>query len=116
MAYVGKTGNGRIKVIGPGHGSSGYYSSEVLKRDAGIFADAHIFFDHPTSREDMERPERSVRDLAGRLNGTPVYEAEGDAGPGVYAGVTWFGPYRDLINELGPHVGMSIRAMGEATQ
>lgn len=103
-----------IKLIQPGWGSSGYYSAAVLERDgAKAFpAGLKMFFDHPTDAEEAERPERSVRDLAATLTTAARWEANGAAGPGLYAEAKALDAYRPLIEELVPHIGLSIRAGG----
>jgi len=109
-------GTARIRIIQPGWGSSGFYSPEVLARDGPkVFkAKTQSFWDHPTATEESERPERSLRDLAGELITDAVYEEDGPAGPGLYADMKVFEPYRAALEELAPHIGMSIRALGKA--
>ena len=103
-----------IKLIAPGKGSSGYYAPDVLERDAGVFAaGTHMYFDHPTESEQVERPERSVKDLAATLATDAAWDADGPAGPGIYAEAKVIDAYRPFIEELAPHVGLSIRAAGE---
>jgi len=116
MTVLRKDGTARVKIIQPGIGSSGYYSPEVLKRDGpNVFkAKTHVYWNHPTESEDRERPERSVSDLAGALATDAKFLDAGPAGPGLYADVQFFSPYREAIEELAPHVGMSIRALGKA--
>lgn len=55
-----------IKVIAPGWGTSGYYPAAVLERDGPtVFAKGtHMYWNHPTLTETIERPERSLSDLA----------------------------------------------------
>lgn len=105
-----------IKLIKPGWGSSGYYSADVLKRDGPrVFTPGvKMYWDHPTESEESERPERSLRDLAAELVSGAEYQETGPRGPGLYARAKVFGPYREAINELGPHIGVSIRALGRA--
>ena len=107
-----------IKVIAPGWGSSGFYSPEVLERDGpGVFAaNTHMYWDHPALSEDAERPERSLRDLAAVLVSDARWDAAGAAGPGLYADAQVFGPWRDVVEELAPHIGVSIRALGAVHQ
>jgi len=109
-------GTARIKVIAPGVGKTGYYSEEVLKRDGPqVFARGlQSFWDHPTVTEEDERPERSLRDLAGVLVSDAAWQ-EGPAGPGLYADMQVFEPFRASIEELAPHIGMSIRGLGKAS-
>lgn len=95
-------------------GSSGYYPAEVLRRD-GPFAfpaGTHVFLDHPTSGEDEERPERSVRDLAGYLVDGARFEESSD-GNGLFARIQFIDELKDRIKSLAPVIGLSIRAAGE---
>ena len=104
-----------IKIIQPGWGSSGYYPAEVLERDGPkVFqAGTQMYIDHPTSTEESERPERSLRDLAGELMTTARWEPNGPAGAGLYADAQVFRPWQPVIEELAPHIGVSIRALGK---
>lgn len=90
-------------------GSSGYYSRELLERDGPrVFAEGtHIYIDHPTETEQYDRPERSLRDLAGRIASTPVYESDG-----LYADVLVHPQWGDVIEAMRDDIGMSIRAAG----
>lgn len=105
-----------IKIIQPGWGSSGYYSADVLRRDGPkVFAPGlKMYWDHPTETEEAERPERSLRDLAAELVSGAEYREDGPRGPGLYAKARVFGPYREAVQELAPHIGVSIRALGRA--
>lgn len=105
-----------IKIIQPGWGSSGYYSADVLKRDGPqVFTPGvKMYWDHPTESEEAERPERSLRDLAAELVTAAEWQDQGARGPGLYATAKVFGPWREAVSELGPHIGVSIRALGRA--
>ncbi len=106
-------GSARIKIIQPGWGSSGYYSEQLLKDSAPLFSEGtHLYLDHPSRSEAVDRPERSVRDLAGTMTSEASYEEHGSHGPGLYADVKFREDLAGQINEIAPHVGMSIRAMG----
>lgn len=97
-----------VQLIDPGKGSSGYYSAEVLETAATerVFpAGTHMYLDHPTATENEERPERSVKDLAAVLASDATWTGES-----LVAEVTVFAPYRDAIKEIGPSIGVSIRA------
>lgn len=102
------------KVIQPGWGSSGYYSPELLERDGPtIFPTGlHMYLDHPTESEEIERPERSVKDLAGVLSSDARWMADGPAGPGLYADIKPVNGFEEVIDDLAPHIGVSIRASG----
>jgi len=114
---VHRDGTIPIKIISPGWGTSGYYSEAVLKRDAGVYKKGtKMYWDHPTKTEESERPERSLRDLAGVLVSDGRYEENGPDGPGVYADAKVFTPYKEALGELAPHIGLSHRALGQAKQ
>ena len=111
---IGKGDRISLKVIQPGWGSSGYYSREVLERDGPLAfpAATKMYADHPTTLEDAQRPERSIRDLWAETI-TPATFRDGPAGPGLYAEAKVLGP-KDAIETLAPHIGVSIRASGKA--
>lgn len=111
---VRKDGSFPLKVIAPGWGSSGYYSAEVLKRDIPkVFpAGTHMHFDHPTISEAKERPERSVKTIAAVTTSVPSWQENGPAGPGMYAEAKARSAYQADIEELAPHIGVSIVASG----
>ncbi|MCX6024012.1 MAG: hypothetical protein NTZ05_20230 [Chloroflexi bacterium] len=113
---VRQDGTVPIKLIAPGWGSSGYYPAAVLERDGPATwpAGTKMYWDHPTISEDQERPERSLRDLAAELVTAAAYNANGADGPGLYAESKVFGAFKDSVEELAPHIGVSIRALGKA--
>ncbi len=103
-----------VRIIGPGWGASGYYSETVLERDGpDVFqAGTHMYLDHPSIHEDTGV--RSVRDLAAVLAEDAVWMENGPAGPGLYADVDLTETHAPLIDDLAEHIGVSIRAYGEA--
>lgn len=101
-----------VKVIQPGWGSSGYYSETVLAASAQLFEGAQMFWNHPKSSDNYERPERDLRDLAGVLTNVR-YEETNANGAGIYGDATVFEPFRETLNEIGPYIGVSIRAGGK---
>lgn len=108
-----------IKLISPGHGSSGYYSPEVLEAaaDDGVYAaGTQMYWDHPTVSEGIERPERSLRDLAAVLESRAVWQEDHPDGPGLYAQAKVFPQFREILAEMAPHIGVSIRAAAEVEQ
>jgi len=115
---VDANGTVQLKIIQPGWGSSGYYSAAMLERDGpAIFtAGLHMYLDHPSESESADRPERSVRDIAGVLTSDARWDADGAAGPGLYAEAEVVGAYRDLVEDLAPHIGVSIRAFGTVSE
>lgn len=113
---ISDTGIARIRIIKPGWGSSGYYSESVLERDAQkVYTPGlHMYLNHPTVKEEKERPERDLRDLAGVIAGSVAYEKEGPVGPGVYADALIFKDKRDFLGEIAPYIGISHRVMGKS--
>lgn len=114
-----EAGNGStipIKIIQPGWGSSGYYSKEVLQRDGPkVFpAGMHMYMDHPTAQEEAARPERSLKDLAAVTMKDAEWMDTGPAGPGLYTEAKPFSDSAQRIKEMAPHIGVSIRASGQA--
>lgn len=105
-----------IKIIQPGWGSSGYYPKEVLERDGSkVFTKGvKMFWNHQTVSEEMERPEGDLNDLAGEFISNARYEENGVAGEGLYADAKIFEQYKDIVKDLAPHIGVSIRATGIA--
>lgn len=95
-------------------GSSGFYPAEVLMRDGprAFPAGTHVYLDHPTADEDSDRPERSVKDLAGYLVDGARFEESPD-GRGLFARIQFIPEIKDRITSLAPVIGLSIRAAGE---
>lgn len=116
-AAIKEDGTGAVKIIQPGWGSSGYYAPEVLERDGPkVFTSGlKMFWDHPTLTEEFERPERSLRDLAGELTSDARWDPAGEAGPGLYANTRVFKPFAETVNELAPSIGVSIIAYAKAS-
>jgi hypothetical protein len=69
-----------------------------------------MYWDHPDTEEAKRRPERSLRDLAAETTDAARWMESGPDGPGVYAPAKVFGPYQPAVEELAPHIGVSIRA------
>jgi hypothetical protein len=100
-----------VTIINPGMGSSGLYTADVLEqaaRDKVFPKGLALYFDHPTERELRERPERSVRDLAGRLAGDARW-----TGSALVAEADIVPAHAELVAGLEGVAGVSIRAQGE---
>ena len=105
----------RIRIISPGWGSSGYYSPEVLKAAAPLYKQGtHCYWNHPSRTEEHDRPERNLHDLAGVLAEDAQWSTSPE--PGLYARVQVFAPYRAVIKEMAPYIGISHYAGGESKQ
>jgi len=114
-AEFSKEGIIPIKIIQPGWGSSGYYPEEVLERDAEKYKkNTKIFWDHQTQKEERERPEGSLTNLAGKLVSDGVYKKEGPHGKGIYAKAKIFSKFQKPVKEMANDIGLSHRAFGKA--
>jgi len=111
-AAGGKPTSARFRarlIAGDIQGSSGFYPAKTLRESAGAFhAGLPVYLDHPSISEAYERPERSVRDLAGKLATEARYE-----GDGLYATIEVFPHMTALVESLAEFIGLSIRASGE---
>lgn len=121
LSEAAKVSSGRItlRLISPGMGSSGFYPSAVLEAAAmdGVFSvGTQMFWDHPSASGAMDRPERSLRDLAAVLESSARWMPNHQQGPGLYAEAKVFTPYREVVSEMAPHIGVSIRAQAEVSQ
>lgn len=115
---VKRDGQAEIKIIQPGWGSSGHYSREMLERDGPkVFKKGlKMFWDHATASEEAERPEGSLNRLAGELTSAARWQENGAQGPGLYAHAKIFEGFQSAVDQLAPHIGVSIRALGQAKQ
>lgn len=109
------TSSGRmlVQAISAGVGSSGYYSPDVLREAADnqlIARGTPLYLDHPTDTEALDRPERSVRDIAAVFTEAAAYDDQAQA---LVGEIQVFAPYRELLSEMAEYVGLSIR--GSAT-
>lgn len=107
-------GNMLIQLITPGVGSSGVYTDEVLEAAAAsraFPAGTLMFADHPGESESYDRPERSIRDVAGVL----VEDARWD-GTALVAEARTYSPWTDVLAEMKDAIGVSIRATATVTE
>jgi hypothetical protein len=108
-----------VKIIDAGWGSSGYYSREVLQQAANArvyAAGLQMYWNHPSTTDEKERPERDLRDLAGVLTEDARWDEQGSKGPGLYSRAKVFSAYRDAVAEMGPYIGLSHYVWGESKQ
>lgn len=103
-----KTGN-RWKVIVavPGQGSSGFYSEEVLKRDAEkiIAPGGQMFINHDSTRNPKDM-------IAIYPDGSKWSDEDG----AVVAEAEVFSHWKTFVEEVGPHCGASLYALGESDE
>lgn len=109
---LGEKSGGRewdVIIIKAGSGSSGDYSQEVLERDVptAFPVGTKVYIDHPKESDEWERPERSVRDIAGTITSEAVWdEAEG----GMRSRVRIIDQWAPFVEQVADSIGLSIRA------
>lgn len=103
----GKAGRWRVVVAVPGQGSSGFYSEEVLKRDAEkiVPPGGQAFINHDSSR--------NPKDMIGTYPEGSFWDDEKGY---VVAEMETFSHWADFVEEVGPHCGMSLYAAGKADE
>lgn len=104
-----------VKVMAPGWSANGrYYGADILERDGSTAfpTGTHMYWDHPTATEAADRPERSLRDLSAITVSDARFDENGPAGAGLYADAKVLADYAPAVEELAPHIGVSIRAEG----
>ena len=97
----------RAVLITPGKGSSGIYTEETL-RNSGPMAftkGTHSYVDHPRNEVDI----RSPKNLIGVLAEDARYEE----GVGLVAELEIMPHWKEFVEAVAPHTGLSIYAMGE---
>jgi hypothetical protein len=103
-----KSGNNwRAVLITPGKGSSGVYTEAMLKEygPKAFKKGTHSYVDHPRSEEDI----RSPKNLIGVLAEDAHYEK----GVGLVAELEVMPHWKEFVEAVAPHTGLSIYAMGE---
>jgi hypothetical protein len=103
-----KVGNRwRAVLITPGKGSSGIYTEKTL-RESGPIAfpkGTHSYVDHPSHEGEV----RSPKNLIGVLATDALYEE----GVGLTAEIEVMPHWREFVEAVAPHTGLSIYAMGD---
>ena len=103
-----KVGNRwRAVLITPGKGSSGIYTEETLRNfgPKAFVKGTHSYVDHPRSEEDI----RSPKNLIGVLAEDAYYQE----GVGLVAELDIMPHWKEFVEAVAPHTGLSIYAMGE---
>lgn len=95
----------RVIVARPGQGSSGKYSAEMFERDAHkiIPPGGQSFINHDDNR--------NPKDMIGIYPEGSFWSAEDNA---VVSELEVFSHWADFVEEVGPHCGISLYALGEA--
>lgn len=106
-APVKKGNRWRVIVARPGQGSSGNYSEELFRRDAEkiIAPGAQSFINHDDSR--------NPKDMIGTFPEGAYFDEDEKA---VVAELEVFSHWKSFVEEVGPHCGISLYALGEADE
>lgn len=98
-----------IVIIEAGWGSSGYYPVDVLKRDGPktFPVGTHMYLNHPTPREESERPERDVTELVGK-----IVEAARMVDTKLVAVAEIYEHWVPVIDAMADDIGLSMRGWG----
>jgi hypothetical protein len=107
----GKDGVYRVRIIQANvQGSSGFYEGEMLEAygPPAFPAQTLSHIDHPTLSEREDRPERSVLTLGGYTVSEPTVEPDG-----LYVDMFFAGKAREVVENFGAVIGLSIRAQGD---
>lgn len=102
-----RSGRREATIIKAGWGSSGYYSEEVLA-ESGPKAwpeGTRMFLNHPTINEEIQRPERDVKDWVGNIATNPRM-----AGIELASEAEVFDHWKPVINSIADKVGLSVMA------
>lgn len=95
----------RVIVARPGQGSSGNYSEEMFRRDAHkiIPPGGQAFINHDDTR--------NPKDMLGTYPGGSFWSEEDKA---VVSELEVFSHWKAFVEEVGPHCGISLYALGES--
>lgn len=106
-APVKKGNRWRVIVAKPGQGSSGYYSEDMFREYAHnvIAPGGQAFINHDDSR--------NPKDMIGVYPDGSFWSEEDTA---VVADLEVFSHWKGFVEEVGPHCGISIYALGEADE
>lgn len=106
-APVKKGKRWRVIVARPGVGSSGTYSEELFRRDAHkiIAPGAQSFINHDSTR--------NPKDMIGIFPEAAYFDEDEKA---VVAELEVFSHWEKFVDEVGPHCGISLYALGEADE
>lgn len=106
-APVKKGNRWRVIVARPGKGSSGDYSTEMFRRDAHkiIAPGGQSFINHDDSR--------NPKDMIGVYPEGSFWSEEDNA---VVSELEVFSHWKEFVEEVGPHCGISLYALGESDE
>lgn len=94
---------------GTNYSKKRHYPKKTIQEAAGLFAGLKMYIDHPTDREDREKPERSVKDYVSIIKES--WYDEGKAMGRIHIHDEWlWGKMKDPV--FRESIGISINAAG----
>ena len=104
------SGNWRAVLITPGKGSSGVYTEAMLKESgpSAFPKGTHSYIDHPVAEGEI----RSPKNLMGVLAEDAYYD---ESAGGLVAELQVMPHWKEFVEAVAPHTGLSIYAMGEGS-
>jgi len=103
-------GTWRAILITPGKGSSGIYSESMLKEFGPVAfpKGTHSYVDHPVTEGEIRSPKN--------LMGVLAEDAHYEDGLGLVAELQVMPHWKEFVEAVAPHTGLSIYAMGEGSR
>lgn len=100
-------GNWRAVLITPGKGSSGIYTEAMLKEHGPVAfpKGTHSYIDHPVNEGEVRSPKN--------LMGVLAEDAHYEDGVGLVAELQVMPHWKEFVEAVAPHTGLSIYAMGD---
>lgn len=104
-----ESGNWRAVLITPGKGSSGIYTESMLKESgpAAFPKGTHSYIDHPVKEGEVRSPKN--------LMGVLAEDAHYEDGVGLVAELQVMPHWKEFVEAVAPHTGLSIYAMGDGS-
>ena len=104
------SGNWRATLITPGKGSSGIYTESMLKEHGPLAfpKGTHSYIDHPVAEGEVRSPKN--------LMGVLAEDAHYVDGVGLVAELQVMPHWKEFVEAVAPHTGLSIYAMGEGNR
>lgn len=102
-------GNWRAVLITPGKGSSGIYTEGMLKEHGPVAfpKGTHSYIDHPVKEGEVRSPKN--------LMGVLAEDAHYEEGVGLVAELQVMPHWKEFVEAVAPHTGLSIYAMGDGS-
>lgn len=95
---------------GTNHSKKRYYPERTLQEAAGLFSGLKMFLDHPTEEEDMQKPERSLREWVATI--VESWYEDGKILGRVQVHSDWLWESLSTDEVFRNHIGISINAAG----